>query len=97
MFSLEQRRPWGDLTVAFQYTKETYNKDGERLFTRAHSDRTRGNCFKLKEDRFRSDTRKKFFTWRVELHCNKLHGEVDDAPPLEMFKRRLHGVLGNPT
>ena len=72
-------------------------KGGDRLFGKICCDRTRGNGSKLKEDRFRFDTRKKFFTWRVELHRNKLHGEVDDAPPLELFKRRLHGVLGNPT
>ena len=47
LFSLEKRRLWGDLFVAFPYLKGTYRKDGERCFTRACSDRTRGNDFKL--------------------------------------------------
>ena len=61
-FSLEKRRLQGDLRAAFQYLKGVYNKAGERLLTRAWSDRTRGNNFKLKESRLRFDIRKKFFT-----------------------------------
>ena len=53
LFSLEKRRLSGDLIVAFQYLKGAYKKDGGRLFTRACSDRTRGNSFKMKESRFR--------------------------------------------
>ncbi|GAB0190490.1 hypothetical protein GRJ2_001514300 [Grus japonensis] len=53
LFSLEKRRHWGDLIVAFQYLKGAYKKAGEGLVTRACTDRTRGNGFKLKEGRFR--------------------------------------------
>ena len=41
LFSLEKRRLQKDLTVAFQYLKGVYKQEGERMFTRVDSDRTR--------------------------------------------------------
>jgi len=52
LFSLEKRRLRGDLIADFQYLKGAYRKDGEGLFTRMCSDRTRGNSCKIKEDGF---------------------------------------------
>ncbi|PKU43943.1 hypothetical protein llap_5756 [Limosa lapponica baueri] len=95
LFSLEKTRLQGDLITAFQYLKGAYRGDGEGPFIRECSDGTRGNSFKLKEGRFRLNTRKKFFTVKVVRHWNRLPGEAVDAPSLEVFKTRLDGVLSN--
>lgn len=56
---------------------------------------TRDNRFKLKEAKFRLDTRKTFFTLRVLRYQNRLPREVQDAPSLKVFKVRLVEVLSN--
>jgi len=93
LFILQKRRHWGDLMANFQCLKGAYKKAGEGLFTRAFSDRTRGNDFKLKEGRFKLDMTKKFFTLRMVRQWNRLPEEVVDAPSSEAFKARLDGAL----
>jgi len=70
-------------------------KDGEGLFTRGCSDRTRGNGSKLKEGRFRSDIRQKFFPMRVVKHWPRLPREAVAVPSLAVSKARLDGALSN--
>lgn len=43
-------RHWGDLITAFQYLKEAYKQEKERLFTTVGSDRRRMNGFELKRE-----------------------------------------------
>ena len=95
LLSLEKRRLQGDLIVAFQYLKGAYKLEGERLFLRVDSGRTRRNGLKLRQGWFRLDIRRKFFTQRVVTHWYRLPKEVVDVPSLEAFKARLEVALGS--
>jgi len=95
LFSLEKRRLQEDLLAAFQYLEGAYKKDGDRIFSRACCNRTRGSGLKLKEGRFRLGTSKKFFAMRVVRYWNSLRRAVVAAPSLAMFKAGLAGALSN--
>jgi len=73
-----------------------YKRAGEGLCTKAWSDRTRGDGFKLKEGRFTLDIKKKFFTLWVVRPWPRLPREDVAAPSLVGFKARLDGALSNP-
>jgi len=84
-------RPYNGLPVP----EGAYKEAGEVLFTRAGSDRTRGNGFSLKEGRVRLGIRKKFFTLRVVRPWHRLPRAAVAAPSLAVFKARLDGALSN--
>jgi len=76
--------------VAFQYLKGAYKTGGDKLFSRACGNRTKGNGCKVREGRLSLDIRRKFFTMKVMKH--RVPREVTDAPSLETFKARLDGA-----
>jgi len=82
------------LIVAFWYLKESYRKEGDRLFIAA-SVRVRRDGFKLEEGRFGLDVRKKSFTMRMVRHWNRLLRDAVDALSLETFMVRLDQALGS--
>lgn len=90
VLSQKKRMFQGDIIVTFQYSKETYKKDGDQLFTWTDYVRIRGDDFKLKEGRFILDVRRKCFTRRMVRHWSRLPRKIVDAPFLEVFK-----TLGN--
>jgi len=90
LLSLERRRLRGDLRAAARAWRGC-ERAGEGLVTRAWSDRTRGNGFKLEEGRFRLDIRKKFFMVRVVRP--RFPREAVAAPSLAVLKARLDEAL----
>jgi len=58
LFSLEKRRLWADLIVAFQYLKGVFKQEEDWLFMTVDSVRSRGSSFKLIQGRFRLDIRR---------------------------------------
>lgn len=93
MFHLEERRFQGDLILDFQYIKGVNKKHGDRLFSRACSNRTRTSGFKLKEGQFRLDIRKKSFMMWLVKPWNHLPREMVDVPSLEILKAKLDRTL----
>lgn len=57
LLSLEKKPP-GRLYFGLPILNKGLKKDGDKLFNRVYSARTKGNCFKLKERRFRPDPKK---------------------------------------
>jgi len=91
LFSLERRRVWGDLIEPIQYLKGAYKKAGDRLFSRACCNRTKGNGFKLEESGFSLDTKTNSFTLRVVEHWHKLSRETVEA---HLWKHSRSGWMG---
>lgn len=79
----------GRLYCQLSVPEGSYRKDRDKFFNRACSNRTRGNGFKLKEDRFRLNIRKNYFTRRG---VNTGRGCLER---LETFMARLDRTLSN--
>lgn len=71
--------------TAFQYLKEAYKKDWDKVFIRIRCCGKISSGFKIKEGRFRLNI-KHYFMMRIVKHWNMFPREVADVPSLELFK-----------
>lgn len=77
---MDKRSFQGDLILVFQYLRQFITRRKRDFLIWADSGRTRGSGFKLQENRFRLDVRKKSFSQRVMT--GTCFSEVLDAPSL---------------
>ena len=90
-FSLEKRWLQRDLIAAPHCLHQSNRGEGPRLFTAMHSGRVRVNRHKLKQEGFRLDVGRSFFSTRTVKQW--LPREAVQSPSLEVFKTHLDKAL----
>lgn len=101
LFSLEKRKFWGDLVVAFQYLWRGYWDDRARFFTDVHGGRMRDNGHKIQKGRLRPRISETISCWgqlRMEQFAQRdfevsILGSFQDQTGLSCEQPGLHSLL----
>ncbi|KFP27533.1 hypothetical protein N325_02479, partial [Colius striatus] len=93
LFSLEKRRPRGDLINIYKYLQGGCQEFEASIFSTLSSSSTRGNEMKLEHKKFHLNILKIYFSVRVTEPWHRLPKEVVESPYLEVFKNHLDMFL----
>ena len=88
LFSLRRRYIRGDLIEVFKMFKGLNGLNPENLFE-LDNRIGRGNCKKIKKQRFNLDIRKFFFSQRIINLWNKLDNDLIESDSLDTLKQKL--------
>lgn len=83
LFSMEKRRLRGNIILVYNFLARGTGEEGD-LFSVNTNDRTHRNGVKLRQEEFRLDITKRFFTERVVAHWNRLPRDIVTAPSLNL-------------
>ena len=83
------------MIAIFKYLKDCHTEEGQDLFSIIPECRTRNNGLKLKEARFRLNSRKNVLTVRAVQQWNQVPQELVSAPTLEAFKKNVDNHLAD--
>lgn len=81
--------------MVFQYREEAYKKDGDRPISGASRDKTGGNGFELKEERFHLDIKNESFMKTVVKHQNRFPREAVGASSVGTFDIKVRKALSS--
>ena len=89
LHSLERKRARGDMIEVFKWVKGINKGDINQVLEFSNEGVTRGNGYKLRKCRFKTDKGKYWFSNRVVNEWNKLDRNIVGSDTLTGFKKRL--------
>ncbi len=89
LFTLEKRRPRGDIIQVFKYLNKFSNADHSILFTMQPNPRTSNNGKTIQAKRCFTDIGRSYFSNKAVRHWNTLPAEVVSAETINSFKNRI--------
>ena len=93
LYSLEFKRMRGDLIEVYNILKRDDKVNVDQMFPLMGKSRTRGHRYRLRDGRFKTEIRRKYFSQRVVNLWNLLPHSVVESELLNGFKKEMDKFL----